>query len=510
MSILIVLDNPKDWPLRIEGAEVVSAKSYLTDPNFFERRQAKVFNLCRSYRYQSMGYYVSLLAAARGHKPLPAISTIQDLKLSELIRIADDQLEELIESSLEGLRSRTFILSIYFGRNMARKYDKLALALFNQFPAPFLRAEFRHEPAKNGSSKNGSAKPTTKTGKEAPKADPGKWELTTLRPIAVSDIPDEHLPFVREMTKEYFDRPRRVARPAEHRYDLAILCNPEDVHQPSDERALKKFIKAAESMGIDADVIGKDDYGRIAEFDALFIRTTTSVNHYTFRFSRRAAAEGLVVIDDPESIIKCANKVYLAELLTRHKVAGPRTLIIHRGNAETAIATLGLPCVLKQPDASFSLGVVKVSTREEFERETDRLFDLSELLIAQEWLPTSFDWRVGVIDREPIFVCKYHMAKDHWQIIDRRDDGETKYGNHENYPIEAAPADVVKTAVRAANLIGDGLYGVDIKEVDSRPLVMEINDNPNLDAGVEDEVLQDELYLKVMRVFLKRLESRGR
>lgn len=490
MSILIVLDNPKDWPLRIEGAEVVSAKRYLTDPDCSERRQAKVFNLCRSYRYQSMGYYVSLLAAARGHKPLPAISTIQDLKLSELIRIADDQLEELIESSLAALKSGTFVLSIYFGRNMARRYDKLALALFNQFPAPFLRAEFRHENSKSDEA--------------------GKWELTSLRPIAVSDIPDEHLPFVREMTKEYFDRPRRVLRPAEARYDLAILCNDDDPNQPSDERALKKFIKAAESMGIDADIISKDEYGRLAEFDALFIRTTTSVNHYTFRFSRRAAAEGLVVIDDPESIIKCANKVYLTELLQRHKIPGPRTQIIHRGNAAAAIDILGLPCVLKQPDASFSLGVVKVATRAEFERETDRLFDLSDLLIAQEWVPTSFDWRVGIVDREPVFVCKYHMAKDHWQIIDRRDQTQTRFGRAENYPIEAAPPEVVKTAVRAANLIGDGLYGVDVKEVDGRALVMEINDNPNIEAGVEDEVLQDELYLKIMRVFLKRLESRGR
>lgn len=494
MSIVIVLDNPKDWPLRIDGAEVVSAKSYLTEPRFSERRQAKVFNLCRSYRYQSMGYYVSLLAAARGHKPLPAISTIQDLKLSEMIRIADDHLEELIESSLAGLRSGTFVLSIYFGRNLARKYDKLALALFNQFPAPFLRAEFRCEPAKSDSARPDSA----------------KWELTSLRPIAVADIPEDHHAFVLEMTKEYFDRPRRVSRPAEPRYDLAILCSEDDANQPSNERAIKRFIKAAESMGIDADVITKDDYGRLAEFDALFVRTTTAVNHYTFRFSRRAAAEGLVVMDDPESIIKCANKVYLAELLQRHRIPGPRTVIIHRGNAAAAIDILGLPCVLKQPDSSFSLGVVKATDRAEFEAQTERLFELSDLLIAQEWLPTAFDWRVGVIDREPVFVCKYHMAKDHWQIIDRGEKGETTYGRFENYPIEAAPPDVVKTAIRAANLIGDGIYGVDLKEVEGRPLVMEINDNPNIDAGVEDEVLQDELYLKIMRVFLKRLESRGR
>lgn len=41
---------------------------------------------------------------------------------------------------------------------------------------------------------------------------------------------------------------------------------------------------------------------------------------------------------------------------------------------------------------------------------------VSDLIIAQEFLPTSYDWRVGVLNNEVLFVCKYYMAKDHWQI----------------------------------------------------------------------------------------------
>ena len=29
---------------------------------------------------------------------------------------------------------------------------------------------------------------------------------------------------------------------------------------------------------------------------------------------------------------------------------------------------------------------------------------------AQEYLATDFDWRVGVLDRRPLFACKYFMA----------------------------------------------------------------------------------------------------
>jgi glutathione synthase/RimK-type ligase-like ATP-grasp enzyme len=59
------------------------------------------------------------------------------------------------------------------------------------------------------------------------------------------------------------------------------------------------------------------DYGRLLEFDALFIRETTAVNHHTYRFARRAAQDDLVVIDDPQSILRCTNKVWLAQRMTR-------------------------------------------------------------------------------------------------------------------------------------------------------------------------------------------------
>ena len=65
-------------------------------------------------------------------------------------------------------------------------------------------------------------------------------------------------------------------------------------------------------------------------------------------------------------------------------------------------------------------------------------------------------------------------------------------------------------ALRAAGLIGDGLYGVDIKQTERGPVVIEINDNPNLEVGVEDAVLKDELYRRVLADLVRRIELRGR
>jgi glutathione synthase/RimK-type ligase-like ATP-grasp enzyme len=483
MSILFVVNKPHNWPLNVPGVEVVSARAYLTDPRFSQSRKVKVFNLCRSYRYQSMGYYVSLLASARGHRPLPSIATIQDMKSVSIIRLVSEELEELIQSSLSPIQSTTFTLSVYFGRNLAKRYDRLSSQLYKLFQSPLLRAQFMFE------------------------AD--QWHLTSIRPIPANEIPESHRPFVIETAIRYFENGSpSIPRKSRTRYDLAILYNPEEKDPPSDPKALQKFVRAAQRLGLSAEMIEKEDYGRLPEFDALFIRETTNVQHHTYRFARRAVAEGLVVVDDPESILKCTNKVYLAELLNRHHIPTPKTLIVHRKNIDTIHQAIGLPCILKQPDSSFSQGVYKIEDPVTLEQQLDLLLKESDLVICQEFLPTEFDWRVGIFDRQPLYVCRYYMAPKQWKIQHTDPVGRTHYGKVDTLSVEEAPAEVVKTAVRAANLVGDGLYGVDLKQVGHKVYIIEINDNPSIEAGYEDQVLREGLYTDIMSVFLARIEQR--
>jgi glutathione synthase/RimK-type ligase-like ATP-grasp enzyme len=485
MSILIVVDNPHEWRLHIPGVSVVAARAYLTDPAYAEGRSVKVFNLCKSYRYQSLGYYVSLLAEARGHKPLPRTTTIEDMKSRHLARFLTEELDERIQRDLAPIKSETFDLSIYFGRNTAHRYDALCQQLFRLIPAPLLRITFERLP--------------------------GRWRIRSVRPIAASDIPPQHFDFVVEAATGYFQgRYRHARKKVEPRFSLAILTDPTSAEPPSDEKALRNFEAAAESVGFEVEFITADDRGRLAEFDALFIRDTTSVNHYTYRFARRAAAEGLVVIDDPESILKCSNKVYLAELLGRHGVPMPRTLMVHRDNVGQIIPTLSLPVVLKQPDSAFSLGVIKIESEQELLQKAPELLSRSELIVAQEWLPTEFDWRVGIIDRRPLYVCKYFMAPGHWQIISRKGGGEPTEGPWAALSVGEAPEEVVRMAVKAAGLIGDGFYGVDLKQVGNRVVVIEINDNPSVDSGVEDGIMKEALYREIVGTILRRVEQRKR
>lgn len=482
MRSIVVCHGPEDWPLDAAGVEVVPARVYLTDPSWTRERGLRVVNLCRDYRYQSTGYYVSLLAAARRHHPFPDLRTVLDMKSRHLIRTVDEELDAVIQKSLQHLEGREFALSVYFGRNLAARHATLANRIFAQFPAPLQRAHFRRDE---------------------------RWRMTRVTPIAFRDVPASHRDFVAEAARGYLGRrsvPVRQRRQAF--YDLAILHDPDEDPAPSDKTALARFERAARATGFEVERIRRDDYGRLAEFDALFLRETTFVDHHTFRFAQRAEAQGMVVIDDPTSILRCTNKVFQTEALSLRGVPIPKTWITDQVDAEHVERELGFPCVLKSPDSSFSRGVIKCGNRAELESESARLLVDSDLLVVQEYVPTDFDWRIGVFDGEPLYACRYLMAGGHWQIIKQTNAGRYRYGRVEPVAVAEAPPAVVKNAVRAAAAIGDGLYGVDVKVAGRRVLVTEVNDNPSIDAGCEDAILKGELYLRIMRGFLRRLEDK--
>lgn len=482
MISLVIVDDKKYWNLDLKNVEVVTAKSYLTESHFSGLRNIRVYNLCRSYKYKRTGYYVSLLAEARGHRVFPRVTAMQDMKSQAMVKILSDDIDQLIQKSFAKLKSNQFDLSIYFGKNIAKQYDKLSVQLYNLFQSPLLRARFVYHK---------------------------KWMLQTISTISLDEVPLDHHGYLYDFAKQYFAKSRLCfPKQSLSNYDLAILVNPYEKVPPSDKKAIDLFLEAAKSIGLNAELITKNDFNLIPSFDALFIRETTAVNHHTYRFARRAVKENLVVIDDPDSILRCTNKVYLEEVFAKFKIPRPKTLIVHKKNHHEIEQYLGFPCVLKEPDSSFSQGVIKVADKQSLKMILDDFLSRSELIIAQEFLPTEFDWRVGVLDQKPLFACKYYMAKDHWQIYNWLKTKEQYDGEGAAVPLDQVPSQVISVALRAARLIGDGLYGVDLKQVKNQVYTIEVNDNPSIDYGVEDYVSKDELYLAIMKSFLHRIKRK--
>jgi glutathione synthase/RimK-type ligase-like ATP-grasp enzyme len=483
MRTVIVTDRDQEW-FQVPDAAVVTARRYLAEPQTAGEAGVRMLNFCRTGRYQGRGYYVSLLAEARGQRPLPDVKTVEDLKSEARVRTLADQLQELVDETLHHDESERFELDSYLGKDPAERHQALADKLFASVHAPLLRALFRRTA--------------------------GRWRLQGVEAIGIADVPAQDRAFVLEAVKAFAAQaPAVKAQRADAGAPrLAILHDPNEPHKPSNEEALQRLVKAAPLVGLQAELIGPDALERLAEFDALFNRASPEVDGFVYEFVRRAESLGMPVVDDAESILKCLNKVYMHELMNRHRIPTPHTLTVHRGNVDEVLATLGLPCVLKLPDSGFGLDVIKIESEDQLRQEAERFFKVSELFIAQEWLPSDFDWRVGVYDRRPLFVAKYFMAPGHWKIINA-EQGMTE-GKTQAMSIGEAPEQVINLAVRAANLIGRGLYGVDLKQVQDRVYLIEVNCNPNLDAGNEDQVLGEALYRELLGVFARRIaESRS-
>jgi glutathione synthase/RimK-type ligase-like ATP-grasp enzyme len=481
-----VVEYAGDWGVYYPSADVAKASDYLRESPR-DKTRTLVINLCRSYKYLGTGYYVSLLAEARGHKVLPSVRTINDLGRRSLYGLDVGDLNQKLAHFLPagGRDTVDFGTLVYFGETDYPALQDLARQVFELFPCPILRLEFARDRL---------------------------WTIKAIKPVGLHTLNDAQedafASALDRFSKKLWRKPRLSKA---YRYDLAMLVNPDDSMAPSNKKALKAFIAAGKQLGIEVDPIGKNDYQRLAEYDGLFIRETTASDNHTYRFAHRAEKEGMVVMDDPTSILRCTNKIFLNDLMVSRKLAVPRTEILYRDNGKgmkEAGAKLGFPLVLKIPDGSFSRGVIKVESEQALEQAAGELFQHSALLLAQEYLYTEFDWRIGVLNREPLYACKYYMSRGHWQIYNHNAKGSDKTGYVHTFKIEDAPADIVKLALRATNGIGDGLYGVDLKQVGDRPVVIEVNDNPSIDAGSEDLRLGDELYLKIMREFLRRMDIR--
>ncbi|MDN5924161.1 MAG: RimK-like ATPgrasp N-terminal domain-containing protein, partial [Xanthomonadales bacterium] len=73
--LVVVVEKASDWGSYYPSVDVISAVDYLRQSDDGDER-THVINLCRNYRYLGSGYYVSLLAEARGHRVLPTVRTI--------------------------------------------------------------------------------------------------------------------------------------------------------------------------------------------------------------------------------------------------------------------------------------------------------------------------------------------------------------------------------------------------------------------------------------------------
>lgn len=508
MRVLVVVSDLEDLPA--DAGPRVSAEAFLAG-QVEAPEPDTVVNLCRSWRYLSDGYYVSLLAEARGQGVFPSPSTIVGIRNPRLVLRALDEagvatvepqgaLPAAIAPDLAGegetvlVRDQSEGRPIYrpatelesaevvacFGRCANPSFRRLAGAVYRVWPAPLLELSLLRVE--------------------------GRWRVLHVRPLGLAELDQEQR---LELVRQLRERPPRPVAPRKRpRASLAVLFDEADPCQPSSPETLERFERIAARQGLHVARIGLHEVGRLGEFDALLVRTLTGPDLPSFGFALQAEALGMPTLDDTASILRCCNKVYLHELLERGGVATPATRVFGRAASWGELTReLGEPLIVKVPDGSFSSGVFKLKSAEEFEARVGALLERSPLLLAQRFVPTAFDWRVAVLGGELLFACRYYMARGHWQIASATRGG-TRYGRVEAVPLGSAPPAVLSAARQAAALVGEGFYGVDLKELEpGEVVVMEVNDNPNLDLGYEDAAEGDRVYEALAQHFLTRIQS---
>ena len=263
---------------------------------------------------------------------------------------------------------------------------------------------------------------------------------------------------------------------------------------------LDRFKAAAERHGHSFEYIFKKDLNRIPEYDAIFIRATTDPMNTAYVVSRTADALGKVVIDDPHSIRVCSSKVVLDDLFKQNNIPSPKALLFGGDyspeNLEHIFQTLPFPIVIKAPYTKFSHYVEKAHDEAEFREIASRYLKNATPIVLQQFMPSGFDWRVGVLDNEILYLCKYYIPKGGWKVKSNID-GKDEWGKVVPIMRKNIPKRLEKFAVNITRCVGDGLYGLDIKEIDGKFYCIEVNDNPTFWGNLEDGKDPD-LYDKII------------
>jgi len=281
---------------------------------------------------------------------------------------------------------------------------------------------------------------------------------------------------------------------------LGIFVDRKTLSNSEQLNALIRCRDVAEGMGHGVDFIFPVDIQKIRKMDALFIRARTDPMNVTYVAAKMAEFYGIPVIDDPRSIQICCDKVNMYSQLIRKGISLPRTEFLSKNDltverAAALFARLGSPLVLKEPSTSFSLRVEKVQNVAEFFKVARRFIRLSDWIVVQQFIESRYDWRVGVLNGRLLYACKYIIPSVTFKI-QASVNGHLVYCGVESIPCEKIPRHVIQLGIEAAQAIGSGLYGVDIKNNNGDAYVIEVNDNPSLESG-EDQYYPD-VYEKIV------------
>lgn len=224
---------------------------------------------------------------------------------------------------------------------------------------------------------------------------------------------------------------------------------------------------------------------KLEGFDAIIPRIGASHTFYGTAVVRQFEMMGVYCLNESQGITRARDKLRSLQLLSRKGIGLPITAFGHSPDDTDDLIGLvdGPPFILKLIEGTHGKGVVLAETRKAAQSVIDAFRGLDAYFLIQEFIAeaSGTDIRCFVIGDKVIASMK-RQSKD----------GDFRSNLHRGGSAEAIriTPEERATAVRAAQIMGLNVAGVDILRSNRGPLVMEVNSSPGL-SGIEKATSKD-------------------
>ena len=240
----------------------------------------------------------------------------------------------------------------------------------------------------------------------------------------------------------------------------------------------------------------------VERFDAVVARVGASITFYGTAVVRQFEAMGVPTLNSAEAIARARDKLRCLQVLSGHDLGIPSTVMTRRRrDVLPAIAIVGgVPVVIKLLEGTQGVGVILSDSKESARSVIDAMQGLKQDILIQEFVKEAkgSDIRAFVVGRRVVGAMRRTAAR-----------GEFRSNVHLGG--QAEPVRLTKeykdAAVRAAQVIGLRVAGVDLLESDAGPLIMEVNSSPGLE-GIEAATGKD-IAGAVIGYMQRKLEAKA-
>ncbi len=217
----------------------------------------------------------------------------------------------------------------------------------------------------------------------------------------------------------------------------------------------------------------------LSEYDAVLPRIGASISYFGTAVVRQFEQMDIYTPNTANGITNSRDKLRSMQILSRHAIGIPHTTFVRdRADVLPAIARIGgAPVVIKILEGTQGVGVILAETTKVAEGIIETLQNAKQNVLVQRFVRESKgkDIRAFVIGDTVVASMRRVAQGDEFRSNVHRG------GKTERVEL---PKEYQETAVRAAQIMGLRVAGVDMLEGNDGPQVMEVNSSPGLE-GIE-------------------------